>query len=98
MSGIGRDRELKVRNELRKLGWFVGRLHLSIADLVALKDGEPSRLVEVKANQGSPYMNFRSEDRLALRVAAELAGAEAWLAHWPARAELRWIPASEWPT
>lgn len=98
MSGIGRERELKVRNELRKLGWFVGRLHLSIADLVALKDGEPSRLVEVKANQGSPYKNFEPADRLALRVAAELAGAEAWLAHWPARSELRWIPASEWPT
>lgn len=94
----GRQRELAVRDVLRKEGWFVGRLHLSVADLVALKACESRRLIEVKGNSGSPYMNFRAEDRSALLAAADMAGAEAWLAHWPARGLLRWIPSSEWPT
>jgi hypothetical protein len=40
-------------------------------------------LIEVKANEGSPFMNFRGADRLSLVATAKAVGAEPYLAHWP---------------
>jgi hypothetical protein len=54
------------------------------------------RLVEVKSTS-RPFERFGPEDRLAMKAVALLAGATAWLAHWPKGGELRWIPESEWP-
>lgn len=57
------------------------------------------RLIEVKANEnGGPYMNFRKEERRAILATAVRAGATAWLAHWPKRGQLRYIPSADWPT
>lgn len=55
------------------------------------------RLVEVKSTAGGPYERFGPRDRLAMKVAAGIAGATAWLAWWPPRGDLRWIPSEEWP-
>jgi hypothetical protein len=56
------------------------------------------RLVEVKSTAKGPYEHFGPADRERLRNAAEKAGASAFLAWWPSRRLLRWIPAEEWPT
>lgn len=84
---------------LRDRDWFAMRApaSLGVADVVALKDGQRSRLVEVKSTAGGPYEHFRPEDRKRLSEAARLAGADAYLAWWPPRGELRWIPEKEWP-
>jgi Holliday junction resolvase len=54
-------------------------------------------MVEVKANHGGPFMNFRQPEREALREAAARAGAQAILCHWPPGGERRDIPSDEWP-
>jgi hypothetical protein len=54
-------------------------------------------VLEVTANLGSPYMNFRAAERAALRAVAEQAGLDPLLVHWPPRGALREIPANEWP-
>lgn len=95
--GHGRERALK--RVLEHEGWIVFRApaSLGVCDLIALKAGETPRMVEVKANDGSPFMNFRWKDRADLLEAAGVAGAEAWLVHWPARRDPTWIAASAWP-
>lgn len=106
----GHDKERKVRRLLEEEGWWTCRAAGSLgdADIVALRPGlidEPTlggmladaRLVEVKANTGSPFKNFQPSDRRDLMEAAERAGAEAWLCHWPPRAKPRWLSTSDWP-
>jgi Holliday junction resolvase len=96
--GITRERQL--RTFLENEDWFVTRAAGSLgeADLVALKAGETPRLIEVKSDRAGPYANFRPRDRDGLRLAARLAGADAWLCWWPPRAQMHWIPEKEWPT
>jgi hypothetical protein len=55
------------------------------------------RLVQVKGNKGSPWMNFRATERAALWAEALAAGGQAWLVHWPPRGQQRWIAPDEWP-
>ena len=99
MARRGRNRELQVRDRLRAEGWVIFRCHLSVADLVALKAGETPRMIEVKSTSTrGPWNDFGPAARQALCDAAEQAGAEAWLVHWPLHGECRWIPADEWPT
>jgi Holliday junction resolvase len=94
----GRARERKVAEHLRRQGWVVVKgTSFGVCDLAAMRKGDVPMLVEVKANAGSPYMNFRSPERCGLALEAELAGALAVLAHWPPRKPLRLIPSSEWP-
>jgi Holliday junction resolvase len=95
----GHDRERQVKRLLEGEDWFVARAAGSLgdADLVALKDGKRPRLIEVKSTAGGPYEHFGPKDRSDLAWAAGLAGADAWLAWWPPRGTLRWIPATEWP-
>jgi hypothetical protein len=57
-----------------------------------------ARLIEVKttATRG-PWNDFGPAARAALSNAARLAGATAWLYHWPTGGQLRVIPEAEWP-
>lgn len=70
---------------------------LGCADVVALRDGERPRLIEVKSTSAGPYAGFVPADRADLSFAAKMAGAEAWLVWWPKRSKPVWIPESEWP-
>jgi hypothetical protein len=95
--GIARERQLR--------DWYLSRDYwvcraagsLGDADLVVLKVGERPKLVESKANVGSPYKHFGPKDRADLLFAASLAGADAVLAHWPPRGKLRFYAPAEWP-
>jgi len=95
----GHKRERDVRAFLELDGWVTVRSagSLGVADLVAGKLNFPTRLVEVKANAGSPYKNFSRMDRDSMQKAANQAGWEAWLAWWPPRGKLTWIPSPLWP-
>lgn len=95
----GIQRERAVRDWLRDRDWLAFRApaSLGVADVVALKAGCRARLVEVKSSAQGPYEHFGPADRDRLRMAALLAGADAYLAWWPPRGELLWIPESEWP-
>jgi hypothetical protein len=50
---------------------------------LAVKGGTWPRLLEVKANKGSPWMNFRRDDREQLVRAADRVHAVPELVHWP---------------
>lgn len=96
---FGTRREHMVRDWLLEHDYWVCRATGSLgdADLVALKKGD-RRLVEVKGSKHGPYHDFPPADRADISFAAELAGCDAWLAWWPPRGELRWIPEREWPS
>lgn len=95
----GIDRERKVRDWLQERDWWVCRAAGSLgdADLIALKHGHRPLMVEVKSTAQGPYEHFGPQDRRNLLFAAEMAGADAELAWWPPRGQLRFIPSSEWP-
>lgn len=94
----GHERERQVRRHLEKEGWWTCRAAGSLgdADVVALKRFKRARLIEVKSTSKT-YERFQPADRKRLSEAAHVAGAEAELAWWPSRGELRFIPESEWP-
>lgn len=97
----GTNRELAIRSRLRDEGWLAFRApaSLGVADVIALKRGERSRLIEVKStSNGGPFNHFGPADRNRLSAAAALAGADAFLVHWPPNKPCVWIPESEWPT
>lgn len=95
----GTRREHRVRDWLLERDWLVVRASgsLGVADLVALKAGEVPRLIEVKSTAAGPYHSFGPADRADIAQRARWAGAEAWLAWWPPRGSLRWLPEGEWP-
>jgi Holliday junction resolvase len=95
--GIRRERQ--TRDLLREQGWWVARAAGSLgdADLIALKHHQTPRLIEVKSTAGGPYERFGPDARGRLIGAARLAGAQAWLAWWPANKPLHWIPEGDWP-
>lgn len=95
--GIVRERQVK--ELLVEDGWWVARAAGSFgdADLVALKAGHRPLMVEVKTSAAGPYAHFLPRDRVEIKAAAELAGAEAWLAWHPPRGKLTWLPQSAWP-
>lgn len=99
MSQRGIQRERAVRDYLRDRDWLAFRApaSLGVADVVALRDGSRPRLIEVKSTHRGPYHSFGPAERERLKFAAELAGADAYLAWWPPRGELRWFHSSEWP-
>jgi hypothetical protein len=111
--GAGNARELLAMGLLESEGWLVSsRRHwpgpgdvLAVrAALVTYSTGNPrghvleARLIEVKSTAGGPWERFGPQDREALRVAAEEAGAEPWLYWWPPRRPLSMIPATDWPS
>ena len=93
---LGTDRERAVRALLEQEGWLAFRAPASLgcADVVALRAGDRPRLIEVKSIVTNPYEGFRRPDRARLSAAALQAGADAFLAWWPPRGELRWIASS----
>ncbi len=99
MSARGTQRERAVRDWLRDRDWIAFRAPASLgcADVVALRAGSRPRLCEVKSTAQGPYEHFGPEARERLREAARMAGADAFLAWWPPRGELRWIAEGEWP-
>ena len=101
MSRLGHNRERQVKAAMEADDWWVCRAAGSLgdADLVALKDAKRPRMVEVKAssmNRG-PFADFGPKARQDLLFAARMAGADAVLAWWPPRGQLRWIWPEEWP-
>lgn len=99
MSARGTRRERAVCAWLRERDWIAFRAPASLgcADVIALRAGARPRLVEVKSTAGGPYERFGPAERERLVAAARLAGADAYLAWWPPRGELRWLAAREWP-
>jgi Holliday junction resolvase len=96
---LGHNRERQVKDWLTERDWVVIRAagSLGVADLVAGKAGQPTRLVEVKATARGPYAAFPPADRAYLSLRALWAGWEPWLAWWPPHGKLQWIPESAWP-
>lgn len=99
MSTRGTQRERAVRDWLADRDWVAFRAPASLgcADVVALRNGSRPRMVEVKSTAQGPYERFGPAERSRLSATAELAGADAYLAWWPPRGELRWVPEGEWP-
>jgi Holliday junction resolvase len=99
LSSRGITRERQVRRLLEGEDWWVCRAAGSLgdADLVALRLGSRTRLVEVKSTAAGPYHSFGPKDRRDLILAANIAGADAWLCWWPPRGKPQWIPSWEWP-
>lgn len=95
--GISRERQVKAL--LQGEDWWVCRAAGSLgdADLVALRVGSRPRLIEVKSTAQGPYEHFGPADRAALSLAARIAGADAFVAWWPSRGKLHWIPEASWP-
>lgn len=95
--GIARERKLRALLELD--GWWTARAAGSLgeADVVALKHGEPPRLIEVKSTTSGPFHSFGPAKRDALIAAAVKAGAVPWLVWWPPRKAPLWIPETAWP-
>lgn len=95
----GNRRENQVKAILEAEGFTVtkARLSLGACDLVAVKDDE-KLLVQVKANKGSPWMNFRKEERVELLHDAELSGGIPVLAHWPPHGKLEYYWEEDWPS
>jgi Holliday junction resolvase len=98
VSRRGHDRERRVVDYLNERDWLAFRApgSLGVADVVALRVGHTPMLIEVKSTI-SPYSHFLPAHRERLSFAAKLAGADAFLAWWPSRGKLRWIPEYEWP-
>lgn len=95
----GIQRERAVRDKLAKDDWLAFRAPASLgcADVIALRDGSRPRLIEVKSTAQGPYEHFGPAARVRLSLAGRLAGADCFLAWWPSRGVLRWIPEAEWP-
>ena len=70
---------------------------LGAADVIALRAGSRTQLIEVKSTAKGPYEHFGPAARTRLSLTAKLAGADALLAWWPPRGKLRFIPEHEWP-
>lgn len=94
----GTARERQVRKGLEEKGWIVARpgASLGAADLVAQKNGR-CLYIQVKANKGNPFANFRPEERAELIRVAQAAGAEPWLCHWPPNGWKVWLDPPKWP-
>lgn len=97
----GHDRERAVKRQLEAEDWWVARAAGSLgdADLIALKDGRPPLLVEVKSTAQGPWERFGPADRDALRLAARIAGARAVVCWWPPRGRQHWLydDQGDWP-
>ena len=101
----GNARENAVARLLRDEGWIVGSMRHSEGggDLIAARSvalpfvRSVVRLVEVKSTAAGPWEHFGPRDRQLLLDYAKVAGATAWLAWWPPRKKIQWIPPEEWP-
>lgn len=106
--GTDRERAVKAWYEDKGFVAFRAPASLGFADVIAMRRGALTEgelggplsdvhFVECKSTAAGPYEHFRPAARERLREAAEKAGAEAWLAHWPSRGDLRFIHSDDWP-
>lgn len=95
----GIQRERQVRDVLLSQDYWVCRAAGSLgdADLVALRDGSPPLLVEVKSTAAGPFHSFGPKCRADLSLAARIAGARAVLCWWPPRKDPLWFYEKDWP-
>lgn len=102
----GTAREHQVRKQEEEAGWVATRgagshgcadLWLARKDVRGRVAYPELRLVQVKANTGSPYKNFPPSERAELRALAEQTGGTAELCHWPPHGKQRWISQDAWP-
>lgn len=95
----GITRERQVRKLLEADGYWTCRAAGSFgdADVVALKNGEPPLLIEVKSTSAGPFHSFGPAQRAELVAAAEKCGGLARLCWWPPRAKPRWYSQWQWP-
>lgn len=95
----GIDRERRLREALERDGWWTCRAAGSLgeADVIALKQGQIPKLIEVKSTSAGPFHSFGPAKRDALISAAVRAGAVPWLVWWPPRGAPSWLPVSSWP-
>ena len=93
MNTRGTQRERAVRDHLAKQDWIAFRAPASLgaADVIALRAGSRTQLIEVKSTAKGPYEHFGPAARTRLSLTAKLAGADALLAWWPPRGKLRFI-------
>src|SRR6266496_4430153 len=101
-SRAGARKERMVKEFMEQDGYTVRKARMSFgsADLLCEKreNGKLERiLIQVKANKGSPYKNFGKADRDALSEDARIAGAKAWLVHWPAHYDMVIYAEEDWP-
>lgn len=95
----GIQRERQVRRLLEEQGYWTCRAAGSFgdADVVALKDGQPPLLVEVKSTTAGPFHSFGPAQRAELIAAARQCGGIAQLCWWPPRQRPRWYAEWQWP-
>jgi Holliday junction resolvase len=98
MSNRGHQRERDVVLQLRNEDYVAIRAPGSLGDfdVIACRGGH-ILLIEVKSTAGGPYERFGPADRARLRMAAEMAGATAWLVWWPKNGKAHWVHESAWP-
>ena len=107
-SSKGSARERQVKKRLEAEGWVCVRSAASASpvDIWAIKasgrklqyGGANVLAIQIKANKGNPYMNFRKPERDELRTLSEQAGATPYLVHWPPHGEETWYGESDWPS
>lgn len=95
----GHDRERAVRQLLEMDGWVCIRAAGSLGpvDVVALKQGEIPKFIEVKSTHRGPFHSFGPAERDEMISTAVKAGAIPWLVWWPVRRDPVWLAASAWP-
>jgi Holliday junction resolvase len=95
----GANAERRLVAWLRDRGWAAWRIAGSHtpADVVAMKAGERSMLMQCKYGAGSLYAGFPPADRQALVDLALVADAEPWLVRFLPRREPTWVHGSEFP-
>lgn len=95
----GIDRERQLRKALEESGWWTCRAGVGggEVDVVAMKQGEYTKFIEVKSTAGGPYERFGPEARARLICAAVRAGAVPWLVWWAKHKGPIWIPVQSWP-
>lgn len=108
----GARRELQVKKLLEDQGYDVRKARVSLgpADLVATKtthakddvipdhrEFKEKLVIQVKANKGNAFMNFRKDERAELLKEAEMCGGLAVLCHWAPHKEIRWLFPEVWP-
>jgi Holliday junction resolvase len=95
--GFQRERDYKKLREAD--GWVCLRAPASLGafDLVAMKAGEPTQLIEMKSTHRGPFHSFGPADRAELLEVAKRAGALAVLVWWPPRAKPVMYTPDDWP-
>lgn len=94
----GTKREVQVVDLLRKNGWIATRTPASLGtmDVIALKNGEIPRFIQVKGTQ-KPFAGFNAFERYDLLADAQKAGARAELCWWPMYGKPEFIGPEGWP-